>query len=171
MNLEHDDDPSLEQELRSLTPSRVSDETLARWQESCGTGTADYSDRPPYPMSRAMLLLAALVVLTGFLGIFWVQQAWRTAQPDQPVAASESRGLREAEWIDVGRTPLRPAALNSQFLEVLDEGVVAVVGEVPFRRVRYRLLDTYRWAATTDAVSMEMQVPREEILLLPVVTY
>ena len=161
-----------ENELRSLRPLPVKPKVMAGWLDF-GSG-ADIelrqdSEKRLSPFRRPMWLLAALVCLTGFLGALVVRQGWDEIKSN----ATQTETLVG----DPTDTPLMvdltfsPSSLENRFVGASDDGIIGAVGDVTFRRVRYQLMDTYHWANLEDGSSLEMIIPREEILFLPVVTY
>jgi hypothetical protein len=116
-----------------------------------------------------MWLLAALVCLTGFLGALVVRQGWNEIKTN----ATQVEGLTG----NVTDPPLladlafSPSSIENRFVGASDDGIIGAVGDVSFRRVRYQLMDTCHWANPEDGSSLEMLIPREEVLFLPVVTY
>ncbi|MCS1407465.1 MAG: hypothetical protein M2R45_00623 [Verrucomicrobia subdivision 3 bacterium] len=177
------EESEFEEGLRKLRPRAVPPSVVDHWVKAARD--AAMRDRNDVPVSeghdrgvfgnktcrRSVWLAAALILLVGLVGTLMVQG------PDEPGGLSEVvsisdplisplRGLKAAEGF-----AFRPEALESQLIHASDDGIVAIVGDVPFRRVRYQLVDAYRWSSAPDGVFLEYQIPREEVLLLPVVTY
>ncbi len=179
MNEDQSNDADFESELRSLNPTNVRPETLQRWQDLCR-----HEDAEPIAahesrggilalwgngLSIRHLLAAACVFLAGFLLLQFQKQ------PELPSGAVSSQ---PAPRNPIGGEPalfselsFEPNALENHFVGARDDGVIGAVGGVPFRRVRFQLADTYLWENGEDGSRLEMVIPREEILLLPVVTY
>ncbi|MDA7867133.1 hypothetical protein N9B57_04265 [Verrucomicrobia bacterium] len=162
----------IEHELRSLRPLPVKPKVMTGWLDfDSGVDIELQRDlkRSLSPFRRSMWLLAALVCLTGFLGALVVRQGWNEIKSNP----TQIETLVE----DSTDTPLltdlafSPSSLKNRFVGASDDGIIGAVGDVSFRRVRYQLMDTYHWANLEDGSSLEMIIPREEILFLPVVTY
>lgn len=65
----------------------------------------------------------------------------------------------------------RPIRAENALLSRVDDGLVTLEGGMPARRYRYRFLDTITWENPRDGAQVEMAVPREELVLVPVRTF
>ncbi len=178
-------DLEFENELRALSPVSVEADVMAAWLNEIKVpdpnastpgvrlkACAEEGSRGRW-MLRSAWALAALFCLAGFVvGMLLLNFS------DAPQEKSERAMAPPDPTLDpIVRRPLfsdlafEPNALENRFVAVSDDGVVGVLGEVPFRRVRYQLADSYQWSNTEDGSRLEMIVPREEVLLLPLVTY
>lgn len=155
-------------ELRSLRPIAPRPSVMTSWKEF-GNEVESEETGDVTRGRGSRWLLAALICLTAFIGSLVVRQGWDeidfSATDDEPFLSNSLDQL--------SNTDLRfePNSFENRFIGASDDGVIGELGAVSFRRVRYQLVDTYHWANPADGSRLEMMIPREEVLLLPVVTY
>ena len=181
MKEESKSDTDFEKELLALIPSAVDPDVMNRWladiQEADTNapkpqaerrGESDENSRSYLGFGLSMPL-AALVCLTGFIaGLLFLDFSETSGERPSASIPRLGKALGPPLFQDLS---FEPNTLENRFVSVNDDGVVGVLGEVPFRRVRYQLTDSYQWKNPEDGSRLEMIIPREEILLLPVVTY
>lgn len=174
MNL---NDSELEERLRELTPvapSAALAEAIAR-------------DLPPRAQSLAVRVPTAAILarparaprkfpaLLGGLG-------WACAGACAAVAvifATTDRAADETQSTAVART-VEPAAASApapgfdfaessaEVLAAEDEGIVYSDDDAPVRQVRYSSIERHVWTDASTGARMEIEIPREDIRLMPV---
>ena len=162
----------IERELRSLRPLPVKPKVMADWLDfnsELDTEARRDNERPLSPFRQPMWLLAAVVCLTGFLGALLVRQGWGEIEANTTQVETLNGNPSDSPLL--ADLAFRPSSLENRFVGASDDGIIGAVGDVSFRRVRYQLMDTYQWANPDDGSRLEMIIPREEVLFLPVVTY
>ena len=179
-----DDDQAFEDELRELVPAKL-DPIL--WDSALQEDRSDES-RDVVPGSETEAVrpfagighwaMAALFCLLGVACVWLLQDAFTDfgpsadSHPQQLSRVADAIGDQNAgELPSIAGSTFQPVGLRRLFVDARDDGVVSVVGDVPYRQVRYQLLDRFEWNNPRDGSEIQMIVPREEIFLLPVVTY
>lgn len=179
MNDDPLNDAEWEKELRSLKPASVRPEAMKRWHAGLSEAAEEAVERgrdeclvsfpSGYPRKHAAWLLAASVVLSGCVVFFLLEkQDSSLTAPLSHAGAQPPIPIEPALFTDLS---FEPNAVENHFVGATDEGVVGAVAGVPFRRVRFQLADAYHWENTENGSRLEMVIPREEVLLLPVLTY
>ncbi len=95
---------------------------------------------------------------------------WATAGAAAAVAliASLHRPQTPApSSVQVAET-FQPAESERELVDAADEGVHYIEGEEPVRQMRYSYLEHYAWTDHTTGARVEVEVPREDILWMPV---
>ncbi len=186
MNWNDMDDDDLVRALRSVRPTPLSDAAQQRLEKALatdseqevqpadparGVAAVDFAASRSGWSVRRIGLWAAVFILLGTLAGILVRE-FRVATTPSVAGRGPGEGAPPARSLSLVSDPAyQPEAVYRELLGARDEGVVAAVGAVPFRQVRYRMLDTYRWGHDQDGSLVEVQIPREEVFLLPVVTY
>ena len=65
----------------------------------------------------------------------------------------------------------RPAVADSVLYHARQEGIVFAADATPYRRTRYQFVDSYRWTNPQDGSSIQINVPRDEILQISLEPY
>lgn len=178
----------IERELQKLTPSAAPEELIQRLESSLDravpvTALKNHDRSRSLSevgfwlrgISRVVTQSRALPVL-GTVTAMIVFGIWYFNRPTpgngervsvggtNPVSGKQGMGL-------VKEDTFRPFEVENHLVDAADDGIIAMIGDVPFRRVRYQLIDSYTWKNDADGASIRMAVPREEILIIPVSTY
>jgi hypothetical protein len=99
---------------------------------------------------------------------------WLSSRPPTDADVREAAGNNRPAAVPVAANsnpfPPHPAMVKDQLLEAHDDGIIATLHSMPLRRLRYELLDTFRWENAADGSTLELTVPREEIWIVPVST-
>lgn len=160
-------DNLLETELRQLKPLPVDQEVSRKIEEALmqgGTGRR----RVPF---QAILVwgggaLAASLLL--FLGM-------RVFQEEKPLSITASNSPVPAEGpVEAPVSPpfefdgFKPILAENNLTGRVDEGIVLLDDGLAARRYRYEFLDRIVWHNPVDGAVMELEIPRDEIILVPV---
>jgi hypothetical protein len=65
----------------------------------------------------------------------------------------------------------RPVHAENRLQNKVDEGIVFLRNGLPARQYRFEFVDRVVWENPRDGSTMEMEVPREEVVLVPVRTF
>lgn len=65
----------------------------------------------------------------------------------------------------------RPVLAENKLTNRIDEGIVFIGKGVSARRYRYEFIDRVIWKNPVDGATVEMKIPREEVILVPVQTF
>jgi hypothetical protein len=170
-----EEEAQLENRLRVLSPARVRSEFLARVAEAIESEPVVL----PVEASQSMALrdwaplfklAAVLLMMLGVLSVF-------TRPGAEPRPAQASTGTPGNEDVQSQRPVVAPAEgvhavqWSPRFDQLEDDGVIILEGNRPVRRVRMRMHDEFLWGEAQDRGTMRAVIPREESLLLPIVTY
>lgn len=85
--------------------------------------------------------------------------------PDVPVALNVEPGL------DGGADDFRPVLAENNLKSRIDEGIVFLRNGMTARQYRYEFLDRVVWENPSDGAILELEIPREEVVLVPVQTF
>lgn len=161
-------DRQFEQQLRSLNPRRpgfgleqrieagilaeARRRRLARWRTSFTWGG---------------LATAASVLITFGVLLF----NGRLALPGPAAEAPAARAVpldTSAGQPDAG---FQPVLAENNLRGRVDEGIVFLRNGLTARRYRYEFIDRVVWRNPDDGAVVEMEIPREEVVLVPVKTF
>ena len=65
----------------------------------------------------------------------------------------------------------RPILAENNLKSRVDEGIVFLRNGLTARRYRYEFVDRVVWKNPSDGAIMEMEIPRDEVVLIPVQTF
>jgi len=113
----------------------------------------------PLGMAAAVALMA-LVWLPG-------HQAFKLASPPT-VAKQPTPALNRARPGAGGYRPVRRA---DYLLDARDDGIIYASATTPFRKIKYQVLSTSQWRDEADNATVQVLVPRENTVLIPMNVY
>jgi hypothetical protein len=61
-----------------------------------------------------------------------------------------------------------PAESEREFVDADDSGILYGEGEEPLREIRYHSVERYAWINPETGARVEVEVPREDVVLMPV---
>ena len=169
MNL--DEKKTFEEQLRKFAPSPVD----RRVASGIGRGLeksyrADRRRRIGSLLTWGSVAIAASILITfGFL----LFNGYLTIAPGGP-------GQETSPPLLVDQTPEEENRSEDTFTPVLaennlqnrvDEGIVFLRNGLTARRYRYEFLDRVVWKNPSNGAVVEMEIPRDEVILVPVQTY
>jgi hypothetical protein len=73
--------------------------------------------------------------------------------------------------IEPDRDEFKPVLAENNLQNRIDEGIVFLRNGLTARRYRYEFVDRVVWQNPVDGATVEMNVPREEVVLVPVQTF
>ena len=161
----------LEKELRSLRPKNPSAQLAERIavdlkapRTTAAEPAAGLISRPAKPRDLPRLLRPWLAALCGAAVVLISTVAftfWKRPAPEnlasQGTSAPTISGLSET-----------PDESIDELIATTDEGLVYDAGEEPQRQVRITYLERHTWTNPQTGAVVEIEVPREDIVLMPV---
>ena len=143
-----DDLKQLEAELGRISPAAPSRALEARIAQDLESSSPPRSRA----LSRSWLWPVALP-LAAALAVFALSR--RSHPGPAPVAADSDT--------------LKPVAAENVLVSTRDEGLVTLEDGTPARRERRQYIDTITWQNPRTNASLKWSLPREEVLVVPVV--
>jgi len=168
MTIEKQDD-ALEQELGRLKPRALSGTARGRIVAQLGRPAPAHRSRvwPWAGWGAAAAVAAAVLVL---LSARW-RPAPHSEQAAQTVQAPARRQHDRAPVAGPTRSTAKPLVVDSTLVARKDRGLAVLPGYGPVRKVNYRFVDTYCWHDPARNVTVTRTTPREEVVLVRLVTY
>jgi hypothetical protein len=169
MNLE--EKSHFEEQLRQFKPARVNPELAIRIQEGLKRGSrAERRRRLASIVTWGSVALAASILITfGFLlfnGRLGLGEDKVNTPAAEPIAL-ESEPAPVEENLDT----FKPVLAENNLQNRVDEGIVFLRNGLTARRYRYEFLDRVVWKNPANGAIVEMEIPRDEVILVPVQTY
>jgi hypothetical protein len=161
----------LEKELRSLRPANPSPKLAEQIAADLKNGPARVHEaaaglliRPPakqhaWQIMRPWLLTLSSVsaVMLGFLAVSTWMKPGAATNASKPEPAAPVFTLNEI-----------PDQSVDELIDAQDEGLVFGEDEEPQRQVRMVYLERHTWTNPQTGAVVEFEVPREDIILMPV---
>lgn len=154
----------LEEALRRLRPQDLPVPLRARLGHARRIGVGEYSARQLVRRRYTLSALAAVVTLG--LGSWWL---FNPSPQDEPVRAPA------AMLADRNENPasfgMRAVRMEHHLANRIDDGVFIMGDRIGVQQFRYQFVDTVVWEDPRDGSRVEMSVPREEIVLVPLAAF
>lgn len=142
----------LEDELRRLRPSRVSDRLSRALERSLATSGRRRA-------ARIIVLAGVALPVAAAIALIFVWTPRENARDERGSVADDGAP-------DVAR--FKPVAADSVLLDERDEGYVVFADGMPARRWRQFSVDRITWKDAATNASLTWTVPREEVRVVPV---
>ncbi|MCC5807016.1 MAG: hypothetical protein JJU00_11875 [Opitutales bacterium] len=155
-----DNDP-LEAELAGLRPKPLPPVLEQRLRAAPVRGAA--ARLPALCMRARFILPLAAVLFLSLGGIAVWMWTHGDADPGSPAVARTDPADTAAP-----SPRMRPVRAENYLANRIDEGVFIVGNHIAARQYRYQFVDTVVWEDPRDGTTVEMSVPREEIVLVPI---
>jgi len=163
---------NLEAKLAALEPRKPSDRLKENLRAAC-EGKRQQKGRGVilWPLS----IVAALAAILAFSFLIFNtpaappsagQNLTEVPLPTEVAPSSES-GAPETSPED----SFKPVVADNTLHNLVDEGIVFLRNGVPARRYRYQFIDRVVWENPENGARMEMEIPRDEVVLVPVQTF
>ena len=166
-----DKDKVFEDQLRRVKPVRIDallEERLAkRIRES---DKRERSSRWTGYIFWAGLLAAACVMLVVGLSLFTGRRGPLTEASVAETSSGAVEALAVPEYT-VDDQAFKPVLAQNTLTDRIDEGIVFLDSGLTARKYRYQFIDRVVWRNPRNGARVEMQVPRDEVVLIPVQTY
>ncbi|MCC5840182.1 MAG: hypothetical protein JJT96_08660 [Opitutales bacterium] len=154
----------LEEELRRLRPQDLPVPLRARLGHARRTGLAEVSARQMARRRYTLTALAALMTLG--VGSWWLLQS-----APEPTAAPPSPAMIADRQEDPASFGMRAVRMEQHLANRIDDGVFIMGDRIGVQQFRYQFVDTVIWEDPRDGSTIEMSVPREEIVLVPLAAF
>ena len=90
--------------------------------------------------------------------------------PETVGELADSRPVESRQSIS-GQNAFQPILAQNNLKERVDEGIVFLGDGLTARKYRYEFIDRVVWKNPSNGALVEMEVPRDEVVLIPVQTY
>jgi len=161
-DLQNDDLPGLEAELEALEPAPLSEEFTAKISGIFDGASvkAEPGNVVRFPVLQRLGAAAAIAIAA--VGVTFA--ILNNLPKGQGGGSGEiaDRAALEKTFV--------PVAAENIFEGVRNEGMTLTGDNRPVQKLRYQFSDSYQWVNPSDGSTIEMTVPRERIILVPVPT-
>lgn len=117
---------------------------------------------------------AAAAVVIAALSFALLRDS-RTAVPESDGPATPGGGFvdmgTEGDFIEPNVARFQPGSARTILYDILDEGIVWNDNDKPMRQFRYRFLESVSLRNPSDGSVLRMDIPREEVVRVPVETF
>lgn len=163
-----DKDRIFEEQLRQVKPVPIGDHLeeriAARIRESCPENRAF---RWVVLFGWGGLLAAASIMVVVGLSLFTPARN----SPAGPVAAAPRMESLDVPPHNEDGQAFKPVLAQNNLRGRIDEGIVFLEGGLTARKYRYQFIDRVVWRNPKSGARVELEVPRDEVVLIPVQTY
>lgn len=166
MSLE--EDRIFEEQLRQIKPRRLDPGVVQRIAAAINT-----AERKPvqhnwkaYLGWGGLIAAASVMIVVGlslFNGVMQVGQ-------ETAAVAIEPQPMNIADNLS-GKSSFEPVLAQNNLKDRVDEGIVFLGNGLTARKYRYEFIDRVVWRNPSNGAVVEMEVPRDEVVLIPVQTY
>ncbi len=168
-----DDFSDIEQELRKLNPAPPSAALQARLERELEPNSRQINGQKrlgALPLHWvAPLAVAAVLTLAAYLNF---SQSPPAAVPAPPTfALNNGKPTATAVVVDNEASRFVPVTARQMLIGAQEEGIYFDEEDMPTRRMRYQFVDSYLWENPADGSSLQVNMPREEVLLVRLNTY
>lgn len=169
MNL--DENNKFEEQLREFRPSRVRPKVESNIRRGLDRGDRMERRRRLGSLIAwgSVAVAASLLITFGFL-LFNGRLAFNSVESGSPTVeplVMDADPVPTEETVD----SFKPILAENNLQNRVDEGIVFLRNGLTARRYRYEFLDRVVWENPTNGAIVEMEVPRDEVILVPVQTY
>jgi len=151
-------DEEIEKELARLKPVAPSDALQAKIESALEE--TQPKDGLSFPRFWPMIALATAACLIFVFAI----SITRTSKE----ANSNIKETPAESFQPVASNSFEPPKAEQRLLEAIDDGIVFTEGREPVRKLRYKFVDTLTVVDKNDGSVFTMEIPREEILFVPI---
>ena len=165
----------LENELRALRPIAPSTNLEDRIAADLGEGRV--AAAAPRTLRAPGAGVIARPAAPGFFAPWLRGLGWALAGATAAVALllhfqkaeqPEKAGTSMIAAADDEANSFLPAESEREFVDADDSGILYGEGEEPLREIRYRSVERYAWTNPETGARVEVEVPREDVVLMPV---
>ena len=167
MSLEQD--KAFERQLRQIKPKRPDKFLVERIGAAIDTAEAgERKGKWGTYLAWGGLVAAASVMIVAGLSLFNRGTAIQPSGLSEAVGSMESLQVPETS---VGEASFKPVLAQNNLKDRVDEGIVFLRNGVTARKYRYEFIDRVVWKNPVNGAVVEMEVPRDEVVLIPVQTF
>jgi hypothetical protein len=150
-------DEEIEKELGRLRPVAPSDALKAKLERAL--------EEPPSTPFKSLYRLWPLIGLATAAGLIVV--AIFIPKTSDDLKSGSTVNLEEPSQ-DSALNTFEPMRAEQRLMEAFDDGIVFTAGHDAVRKLRYQFVDTLTMVDNNDGSVFTMEIPREEILFVPV---
>ncbi len=168
----NDDLEEIARELAQLRPSKPAPQLNRRIELELDEGDDDRSlSTPPVawfrwlPLAAAAVLIAAVTV-TAMLGIIS-----RSSRDNAASFASTAPQDRESDSSAPAKSGFHRIRNANYLIDAEDNGLLFPSASVPFRKVTWQFVSASEWRDDRDNATVQVLIPREETMLIPVTVH
>lgn len=158
----------LEERLKALSPYGVPERLEGRIEKALSRARRrEHFERWRNRSLWGLFAAAALVMLGLGIALFngrLASPAGMSEAAVAPVTVAEEAAVED-------KAGFRPILAENNLLNRIDEGIVALDNGLTARRFRYEFVDRVVWKNPENGAIVEMEVPRDEVVLVPVRTF
>lgn len=169
-------DQAFMEQLKAIRPRRLQAATIERIE------AAIHLDRRRLFLRRFRAVslwtgaaaAAVMALVAGGLLVSGRIDLPQLADPLDSSMGTETAGMATSESagrLPAGESALRPILAENSLQGRIDEGIVFLDNGITAKRYRYAFIDRIVWKNTTDGSLVEMSIPRDEFVLVPVQTF
>ena len=167
MSLEQD--KAFERQLRQIKPKQPDKFLVERI--GAAIDTAEAGERKgkwgSYFAWGGLVAAASIMIVVG-LSLFNRGTEIQSSSVSETVENLEPLIVPEAS---AGDEYFKPVLAQNNLQERVDEGIVFLRNGLTARKYRYEFIDRVVWKNPVDGAVVEMEVPRDEVVLIPVQTF
>jgi hypothetical protein len=153
-----------ENSLKGIRPRPLSRELEGRLIDQLKSG-ATTPARFSAPLVGLLMMAAVLLISVAV----WLYRAPPSVSPTDAHSVAYATAVSGDREQSVNE--FQPVQAKNTLLGRIDEGIVFLNNGISARRYRYQFIDTVTWEDPSDGARISMEVPREEIVLVPVQTF
>ena len=162
------EDRAFEKQLKQIKPREL-DEFLV---ERIGTAikeseTTSVRRRWNAYLAWGGLVTAASIMIVAGLSFF---HGGVDIVPESVGDLADAQPIESRESIS-GKNAFQPILAQNNLKDRVDEGIVFLGDGLTARKYRYEFIDRVVWKNPSNGAFVEMEVPRDEVVLIPVQTY
>ncbi|MEX0325765.1 MAG: hypothetical protein AB3N33_06725 [Puniceicoccaceae bacterium] len=146
--------PALRDRIGEAIAAKERKQNLARWRIISGWGG---------------LAVAAAALIT--FGILLFNGRLEVAMQSQQSQEEVSPPLTVSNMPQENPDAFKPVLAENNLKGRIDEGIVFLDNGLTARRYRYEFVDRVVWRNPADGAVVEMEIPRDEVVLIPVQTF
>lgn len=166
MNLE--EDRAFEEQLRQVKPSELGDLVVER----IGIAIRESEKRSTRHSWGAFVGWIGMVAAASIMIVVGLSLFNGALEPPPESADGTSDAVAvQAQQSEPRRGSFEPVLAQNNLKERVDEGIVFLGNGLTARRYRYEFIDRVVWKNPASGAVVEMEVPRDEVVLIPVQTY
>lgn len=159
---------AFEAELKSIRPGRPSQQVLQEIER----GIRKSEERNRVIRWKNWSVWGGLAVAASVLLAFGFSLLNPQMDPVESTPAGDPEPLVvNGSGARVDESDFKPVLAQNNLRDRVDEGIVFLKNGVTARKYRYEFVDKVVWRNPSDGAVIEMEVPRDEVVLIPVQTF
>jgi hypothetical protein len=157
-----------ESELKGIRPTRPSQKVLQDIEREIRKS----EDRTRLIRWKNWSVWGGLAVAASVLVAFGFSLLNPQMDSMEPTSVGDPEPLVvNGSGVKVDESGFKPVLAQNNLRDRVDEGIVFLKNGVTARKYRYEFVDKVVWRNPSDGAVIEMEVPRDEVVLIPVQTF